>query len=198
MRMPMNMRRKATVPCSGPWLFRHDSGGRDHFPRQIRGGTAGEFPCGHAGAEHAVQALPVRHIAEGGHAAAGGLSHELLLTLGISAGLLGIILAWFEFGRKGAGREGFLSYFPAVWRLFDCRWYLDSFYRKTLDRFVYGGLTTIFTKNDRRIIDGGIDGICYFTEAAGRMFSFMQSGMLQHNLLIMTLAAGAAILYFLV
>jgi NADH-quinone oxidoreductase subunit L len=155
------------------------------------------FLAGHGGAEHAAQVLPVQHV-QGGHPAAGGLSHQLLLTLGVSAGFLGILLAWLEFGRKGARREGFLAHFPAVWKLFDCRWFLDAFYRKTLDSFVYGGLTAIFTKNDRRIIDGGIDGICYFTEFGGRIFSFLQSGMLQYNLLIMTLAAGAAILYFLV
>lgn len=154
------------------------------------------FITGSGGGAHAVEALSV-HAPGDGHSA-GGISHELLLILGVSAGLLGIVLAWFEFGRKGSARTGFLSYFPSVWNLFDCRWFLDAFFRKTLDRFVYGGLTTIFTKNDRRIIDGGIDGICFFTEAGGRLFSFLQSGMLQHNLLIMTLAAGAAILYFLV
>ena len=58
---------------------------------------------------------------------------------------------------------------------------------KALDTFVYGGLTSLFTKNDRRIIDGGIDGICFFTEGSGRLFSFLQSGMLQYNLLLMVL-----------
>jgi NADH-quinone oxidoreductase subunit L len=156
------------------------------------------FITGSGGAAHTVQALPVQHAAGHEHTAPGGISHELLLGLGVSAGLLGILLAWFEFGRKGAARNGFLSYFPSVWKLFDCRWFLDAFYRKALDSVVYGGLTSLFTKNDRRIIDGGVDGICYFTEAAGRIFSFLQSGMLQYNLLIMTLAAGAAILIFLV
>ncbi len=142
---------------------------------------------------HAVLAHPVQHAAEEG----GGGGELLLMVLGISAGLSGIILAWFEYGRKGASRNGFLSYFPAIWKLFDYRWFIDIFYRKSLDTFIYGGLTSIFTKNDRRVIDGGIDGLCFFTEGSGRLFSFLQSGMLQYNLLIMLLAAGAAILYFL-
>jgi NADH-quinone oxidoreductase subunit L len=141
---------------------------------------------------HAVQAHPVQHVAEHG-----GGGSDWLLIMGVSAGLFGIALAWFEYGRKGASRKGFLSYFPAIWKLFDCRWFIDIFYRKSLDSFVYGGLTSLFTKNDRRIIDGGIDGICFFTEGSGRVFSFLQSGMLQYNLLIMVLAAGAAVLYFL-
>jgi NADH-quinone oxidoreductase subunit L len=128
----------------------------------------------------------------------GGGSDLLLMGLGVSAGLSGIALAWFEYGRKGASRKGFLSYFPAIWKLFDYRWYIDIFYRKSLDTFVYAGLTTIFTKNDRRVIDGGIDGLCFFTEGSGRLFSFLQSGMLQYNLLIMVLVAGAAVIYLLI
>lgn len=139
-------------------------------------------------------AAAARHAAGQG---AAGIGHEMLLILGVSAGVLGILFAWFEFGRKGASRNGFLSYFPAVWKLFDCRWYMDAFLRKALDNCIYAGLTRIFAKNDRRIIDGGIDGICFFTEAGGRMFSFLQSGMLQYNLLIMTLVAGLAIICFL-
>ena len=98
---------------------------------------------------------------------------------------------------KGPAAKGFSVYFPAIWKLFDCRWFIDIFYRKSLDTFVYGGFTALFTKNDRRIIDGGIDGICFFTEGSGRLFSFLQSGMLQYNLLIMVLAAGPQFSYFL-
>ena len=120
------------------------------------------------------------------------------MILGVSAGLLGIAVAWLEYGRKGASRKGFLSYFPAIWKLFDYRWFMDVFYRKALDSFVYAGLTSLFAKNDRRMIDGGIDGICIFTEGSGRLFSFLQSGMLQFNLLLMVLGAGAAVLYFVI
>ena len=151
-----------------------------------------EEPLEHFLVPHAPEAHAVAHVAE--HAVIG---HETLMIMGISAGVFGILLAWFEYGRKGASRKGFLSYVPAIWNLFDLRWFLDIFYRKSLDTFVYGGLTSLFTKNDRRIIDGGIDGICFFTEGSGRLFSFLQSGMLQYNLLIMVLAAGAAVLYLI-
>ena len=152
-----------------------------------------EQPIEHFLLRTAVQAHPVQHVAE--HGGGGG---DWLLIMGVSAGLFGIALAWFEYGRKGASRKGFLSYTPAIWKLFEYRWFMDIFYRKSLDTFVYGGLTSLFTKNDRRVIDGGIDGICFFTEGSGRVFSFLQSGMLQYNLLIMVLAAGAAVLYFLI
>ncbi len=153
------------------------------------------FIMGHGPSAHTAAA--VQHVAE--HAAAADTGgHEVLLILGVSAGLLGILLAWFEFGRKGSSRTGFLSHFPAIWNLFNYRWYMDAFLRKALDNCIYAGLTRLFAKNDRTIIDGGIDGICFFTEAGGRVFSFLQSGMLQYNLLIMALAAGLAIICFLV
>lgn len=154
-----------------------------------------EHPIEHFLAQHGVEAHAVQHAA--GHAEHSGGAH-LVGILGISAGILGIALAFVEFGRKGASRKGFLSYVPPIWKLFDRRWYLDIFYRESLDTFIYGGLTNLFTKNDRRVIDGGIDGICFFTEGSGRLFSFLQSGMLQYNLLIMILAAGAALLYLLI
>ncbi|HYA40232.1 MAG TPA: NADH-quinone oxidoreductase subunit L [Syntrophobacteraceae bacterium] len=139
---------------------------------------------------------PALHPAHGTGAQVDGGGAPLTI-MGISAGLFGILLAWFEYGRKGADRKGFLSYFPAIWKLFDSRWFLDAFYRRSLDLFVYGGLTNLFTRNDRRVIDGGIDGICFFTESGGRLFSFLQSGMLQYNLLLMVLAVGGAVLYLL-
>jgi NADH-quinone oxidoreductase subunit L len=149
-----------------------------------------------APAVHAVSVAAEAGVVAAHHAHE--MSESMLMILGVSAGLLGIALAWFEYGRKGASRKGFLSYFPAVWKLFDYRWFLDVFYRRGLDTFVYAGITSLFAMNDRRIIDGGIDGICVFTEESGRLFSFLQSGMLQFNLLLMVLVAGAAVLYFVI
>jgi NADH-quinone oxidoreductase subunit L len=156
------------------------------------------FLVGHAAQAHmvaqvgdAAQAHMVRHASEHG----GG--SEWLLIMGVSAGLFGIFLAWFEFGRKGASRNGFLSYIPPVWNLFENRWYLDILYRKILDRFVYGGISNLCAKNDRVVIDGGIDEFCAFTQGSGRALSFLQSGMLQYNLLLMLSMAGAAVLCFL-
>ncbi len=156
--------------------------------------------------EHSLQAIltgasatghGLVHAAHNAGGEAHGGHHQWLLIAGVSSGILGIALAWFEYGRKGASRKGFLSYFPSVWTLFDRRWFMDAFLRKFLDTAIYSGLTNLFTRNDRRVIDGGVDGICFFTEAGGRLFSFAQSGMLQYNLLIMVVAVGVAVLCFL-
>lgn len=135
-----------------------------------------------------------------GHEAGGhgehGLGHYLLLITAVSLALGGVFFAYLEFGWKKASQEGFLRKFPAVETLFANRWYMDHFYRKALDLLVYCGFTNIFTRNDRRVIDGGIDGICRFTVGGGRAVSFLQSGMLQYNLVLMVAAVGVLVLVF--
>lgn len=138
------------------------------------------------------------HGAHAAHEAAhGGLGHYVVMILAIGCALSGIGLAWKEFG-KGSSKVGFLTKFPAVEKLFASRWYMDDFFRWFLDRVIYGGFTSAFTRNDRRVIDGAIDGVCKFTIDGGRVFSFLQSGMLQYNLLIMVGVVGVVILYFIV
>ncbi|NLI83109.1 MAG: NADH-quinone oxidoreductase subunit L [Deltaproteobacteria bacterium] len=146
--------------------------------------------------------VPAQLAASGGegHAAAHdghGIGHYALLIGAVTMALGGIFWAFMEFGRKGATQEGFLRAFPVVERLFAARWYMDAFLRAFLDKVIYSGLTNVFTRNDRRVIDGGIDGICFFTVAGGRLLSFLQSGMLQYNLLVMIVAVGFVVLYFL-
>ncbi len=136
------------------------------------------------------------HAAE--HGASHGVGHYLLLATAVGLALSGVVWAWVEFGRKRAPQRGFLGRFPRVEELFAKRWYMDHFYRNALDLVVYSGFTNLFTRNDRRVIDGAIDGICKFTVGSGRVTSFMQSGMLQYNLLVMIAAVGLVILFFLV
>jgi NADH-quinone oxidoreductase subunit L len=129
---------------------------------------------------------------EGGH----GGGHYVLLVSAVTAAVSGIVLAWFEFGRKGAKQVGFLHRFVRIEELFARRWYIDDMLRWLLDNVVYCGFTNVFTRNDRRVIDGGIDGFCRFTVGSGRVASFLQSGMLQYNLMVMIAAVGFLILVF--
>jgi len=133
------------------------------------------------------------HGAANGH----GPGHYMVLISAVCMAVGGIVWAWLEFGRRKATQEGFLRWMPKVEQLFAKRWYLDDFLRKFLDTAIYSGVTSLFTRNDRRIIDGGIDGICNFTVESGRLFSFLQSGMLQHNLLVMIGGVALVVLYFL-
>jgi NADH-quinone oxidoreductase subunit L len=124
-----------------------------------------------------------------------GIGHIIVLIAAVTMALGGIILAWFEFG-KGSKQEGFLKRFPKWEALFAQRWYMDHFYRWFVDTIVYSAFTNVFTRNDRRIIDGAIDGFCRLTIGSGRFFSFLQSSMLQYNLMLMLASVGLVLLYF--
>jgi NADH-quinone oxidoreductase subunit L len=129
----------------------------------------------------------------------GAAHHAWLPIAAVGLALAGAGLAWLEFGRKGAAQMGFVERFPALHELFAKRWYLDHLYRRLLDYVIYGTFSNLFTRNDRRVIDGGIDGMCRATVGSGRLLSFVQSGMLQVNLMVMftVLALVALGFYFL-
>lgn len=136
------------------------------------------------------------HTVSGNH----GIDHHAWLPIAaVGLALAGTGLAWLEFGRTGAPQVGFVERLPALRALFANRWYLDHAYRRFLDYVIYGTFSNLFTRNDRRVIDGAIDGMCRATIGSGRLLSFVQSSMLQYNLMVMfaALALVALGFYFL-
>jgi NADH-quinone oxidoreductase subunit L len=122
---------------------------------------------------------------------------EWLLWTSVLVVFFGVALAWVEFGRKRAAQEGFLRKLPFLENLFMERGYIDRFYRKFVDYAIYGVFSRVFTLNDRRVIDGAIDGVCKSIIGSGWALSFSQSGKLQYNLFLMALAIALLGLYFL-
>jgi NADH-quinone oxidoreductase subunit L len=142
---------------------------------------------------------PLENFLVGHHGGAeghGGGHHAWLLYVAVGLALSGVGLAWLEFGRKGASQVGFVERLEPVKTLFAERWYIDHFYRLFLDYVIYGIFSNLFTRNDRQVIDGGIDGICRATVGGGRVLSFLQSGMLQYNLMVMFAVLALVALYF--
>ncbi len=123
--------------------------------------------------------------------------HAWVAALAIAVVACGVGLAWLEFGRKAATQQGFLSRMPRLHALFANRWYMDAFYRRLVDYVVYGVFSRLFTLNDRRVVDGAIDGACRATVGTGWLLSFVQSGLLQYNLFAMVLIIAMVGLYFL-
>jgi NADH-quinone oxidoreductase subunit L len=123
--------------------------------------------------------------------------HLWLIPASVIVVASGVLLAWLEFGRKRAAQTGFLAKLPAMEALFANRWYIDAFYRRMVDYVVYGLFSRLFTMNDRRVIDGGIDGACRGTVGMGWLLSFLQSGLLQYNLFTMVFVIALVGLYFL-
>ena len=120
-----------------------------------------------------------------------------LLISAVSCALGGIALAWFDWGAKGAKCVGFISKFPALQTFFIQKWYMDHFWRWFLNTFIYGTFSRIFTLNDRRVVDGGVDAVAFGTIGSGRLLSFLQTALVQLNMLFMVLVLAGVGLYLL-
>ena len=124
-------------------------------------------------------------------------SHSWLPSFSVGLAALGIVMAWFEFGRRTAPQVGFVERIPLLRELFDQRWYLDHLYREFVDIVIDKILSRGCTKNENRIINDGIDGFCRFILDSSRFSSFLQSGKLRYNLFVMFAALSLVALYFL-
>jgi NADH-quinone oxidoreductase subunit L len=126
-----------------------------------------------------------------------GIGHHVWLPFAAlgSAGF-GVVLAWFEYGRGDASRIAFVEKIAPLNNLFAERWYIDRFYRKFLDVFIYGVVSRGFANNDNKVIDGAIDGLSKATVATGRLTSFLHLGMIQYRLLTIFVVMVLLALYF--
>ena len=114
--------------------------------------------------------------------------------LAVGALLLGAGVAWYDFGRAGAERDGFLSGLPAIEDMLKEGWYIDRFWRWVSDRII-AGLTALALLIDRKAIDRTVDGIADSTRDSSQVAALLQTGRLQTYLsLSLVLLAGILIL----
>ena len=124
-----------------------------------------------------------------------GRAWLLYVSVGLVASGLG--LAWFEFGRGAALQVGFVERIPALRELFAQGWYLDHLYRRFVLTVIDGFFSKACTKNEDRVINKSIDELSHFTLDSGDLLSFLQSGKLRYNLIVMFAALALVVLYFL-
>ncbi len=129
------------------------------------------------------------HGAEGGH-------HGWLPFVAVGLCGIGVVVAYLEFGLPGSAQIGFVERMDRVKQFFAERWYIDRFYRWFLDRIIYGGFSRLFTANDRKVIDGGVDGLGRSTVEAGRRLSDLHLGMIQYKLMVLFVTMIFLGLYF--
>jgi len=139
---------------------------------------------------------PLREFLSGGTAAHpyGGRAWLPYFSAGLAASGVGV--AWFEFGRRAAPQIGFVEKFPALRELFAQRWYLDHAYRRFVNIVIDGFFSKTCTKNEDSIINQSIDVLCHYTLDSGDLLSFLQSGKLRYNLIVMFAAMALVALYF--
>jgi NADH-quinone oxidoreductase subunit L len=115
-----------------------------------------------------------------------------LVALALVAG--GVLLAWYEFGRRGATRVGFVERVPLLARFFGDNWYLDRLYRATVIRWATA-LSRAAHWNDETIVNGATDGVANGTVGGGRILALVQSGYVQAYLaVVVTLVAALGVL----
>jgi NADH-quinone oxidoreductase subunit L len=135
-----------------------------------------------------ARGLSMGNVAAEGH-------HGWLPIVAGSLAAIAILQAWLEFGRKKAPQIGWVERVPTLARLFGERWYLDRFYRRFLDRFIYGTVSRLFTANDRRVIDGALDTLGLSTIGLGRIMERLHRAMIQYRLMAMFAAVVGLVLF---
>jgi NADH-quinone oxidoreductase subunit L len=108
--------------------------------------------------------------------------------------LLGVVVAWLEFGRRGARQLGFVARVPAIRTLFENRRYIDAIYRATVMRLAVGIAKLCFGVETRGL-DGGADALGATTVAAGEGTARAHSGRLQLYIGVAIVLVAAFVLY---
>ncbi len=126
----------------------------------------------------------------------GAVGHSGVFYGSMALVFVGVAVAWFEFGRKRSPRVGFVERVPFLKALFSNRWYLDYVYHKMVKTVLDGTFSRLSAENERLAINGGLDLFARFTVASGRVLSFLQSGILRYNLMVLFAVVTVLILFF--
>ncbi|GMV38695.1 MAG: NADH dehydrogenase subunit L [Myxococcales bacterium] len=166
------------------------------------------------GADHghgvpAAMAAPILLLAVGavvtgfaGDAIAGLLGvtvdHPPLVAMApaIGVALLGVALAWVDFGRAGAPQTGFVGRFAGVQRFLQNQWYLNELYDRAFVRPAVAVARACFSLETKGL-DTGADGVALATRGMGGKVALLHSGRLQLYVSGAVLLVGALSFYLL-
>lgn len=141
--------------------------------------------------------IPLREFLSGGSTAQPNADYAWLPYISVGLAVLGVGVAWLEFGRRAAPQIGFVERIPLLRELFAQRWYLDHLYQRFVANVIDGFLSKACAKNEDRVLNNSIDTFCDFTMDSGYLLSFLQFGKLRYNLIVMFAALALVALYFL-
>jgi NADH-quinone oxidoreductase subunit L len=141
--------------------------------------------------------IPLHEFLSGGTPAFTHRGLAWLPYVSIVLAVLGVAVAWFEFGRHASPQLGFVEKLPGLRELFAQRWYLDHVYRRFVDTVIDGLFSKGCAKNEDKVVNNSIDGFCDFIVSSGHLLSFLQSGKLRYNLIVMFAALALVAFYFL-
>lgn len=162
---------------------------------------------GHGSAEPMSMALPVGLLTVGA-AIAGFWGGDIAQQLGLVAAhhsvasmapplgvvVLGVLLAWFDFGRASAARTGFIARVPVLERLFSNGWYVDAFYNTVVVRITL--LAAALLHAGEKLLDGVFDRLGFTVLDVGSGSTRLQNGWVQLYGGWTAILVGVAAVYF--
>lgn len=111
-----------------------------------------------------------------------GMHYEFHVGAGMAAAIAvvaaGIALAWWDFARAAAARNGFIASVPALNTLFTRKWYVDDFYEGVVAR-VTEAVAIAMTRFENRGLDDSFDNLAEGIAGAGEGTARMQTGWVQ-------------------
>jgi NADH-quinone oxidoreductase subunit L len=132
------------------------------------------------------------------HAQTSTSAHSVFLVMtALAFSVSGVVLAWFEFGRAGSAKTGFVERFPALADFFAQRWYLDRFYRGLVDLVLDRGISSYCAQNDKKVIDGGLHLLAQAAVTAGRRIAHWHRALIQAKLWVMLGVVLVLLVFFI-
>lgn len=116
------------------------------------------------------------------------------IAMAVVVAVLGVALAWFEFGMRRSRQVGFAARHPAVRRLLVNRWYIDAIYRATIVRLALGVSRLCFA-TETRGLDELADGVAVGTADAGGAIARGHGGRLQVAIGVAVVLVGGGVIW---
>jgi NADH-quinone oxidoreductase subunit L len=132
---------------------------------------------------------------EGAHLS---LSAEwLLILVSVAVALCGIYIAYVFYLRSPRTPHRMVARFPALYKLFYNKYYIDEIYNAVFVRPLVSGSQIVYDRFDLRVIDRTIDGTAAAAGFAGKVLSYFQSGLVKDYALALLLGVAAFLGYLL-
>ena len=117
---------------------------------------------------------------------------EMAIPIGVA--LSGVLIAWLDFGRKGASQVGFMNRVPALQKLFANGWYIDAFYKKVFVGAAQGVAKLLF-RTENQVLDKASDGVGAGTLHVAGTATKTQHGRLPVYIGVAVVFLSAAVLF---
>jgi NADH-quinone oxidoreductase subunit L len=131
-----------------------------------------------------------------GNAIGAHIVHHTLAAMlpAIGVVLLGIFVAYLDYGRSDGTRTGFISRITPLHTLFANKWYIDDFYRATIVALTMA-VATLMQWLETHLLDGGFNRFGFGIIRTGFASARLQGGWMQLYLGWTVIIIGIAILY---